>query len=130
MTRPHTAMASRSTESMPLYPDEDRIAVEVMGPRRAKDWPEKARYLEDKHGLPRVDELMGGRFWPAVVDFFRARYAMKPGECLDVEPAVAPSFKVSSSIRVVPYRADGKEQYDGQEASPAAGRRHRGRGHR
>jgi hypothetical protein len=60
----------KSGEHLPLYPDEETIAIEIMGARRAKDWPEKARYLEDKHGLPRVDELMGGRFWPAVVEFF------------------------------------------------------------
>jgi hypothetical protein len=121
---------TRTLDPMPLYPDEDRIALEVMGPKRAKDWPEKARYLEDKHGLPRVDELMGGRFWPAVVEFFRARYGMALRERLDEGASSAPSSRVSSSIRVVPYKADGKEQYDGPEASPAIGRRHRARSHR
>jgi hypothetical protein len=47
---------------MPLYPDEKAIARAVMG-WHAKEWPVKAKYLEEKHGLPRVDELMGGRFY-------------------------------------------------------------------
>ena len=62
--------------SMPLYPDEKAIARAVMGPR-AKEWPVKAKYLEEKHGLPPVDELMGGRFWPAVEQFFRTRHEAK-----------------------------------------------------
>src|SRR5262249_11484139 len=114
---------SKPVDHMPLFPDEDTIAREVMGPRRAKDWPEQDRYLEDKHGLPRVDELMGGRFWPAVQAFFRARHGMNLGERLDEGEATIPSLKPSASIRIVPYKADGKEQYDGPEASPSNGRR-------
>lgn len=89
-------------DRMPLYPDEAAVAAAVMGPKRARDWPEKARYLEDKHGLPRVDELMGGRFWPAVVAFFRERHGMS----VDGRPG-----PISKTIRVVPYKPDGKENY-------------------
>jgi hypothetical protein len=63
-------------DPIPLYPDEATIAVAVLGSKRAKKWPRIATYLEDKHGLPRVDELMGGRFWPAVVAYFRIRHGM------------------------------------------------------
>ena len=91
----------KSGEHLPLYPDEETIAIEIMGARRAKDWPEKARYLEDKHGLPRLDELMGGRFWPAVVEFFRARHGMRLRERLDAEEGDVPSLKHSPSIRIV-----------------------------
>ncbi len=34
-------------EDMPLFPDEKAIALAVMGPKRAKDWPALARFLED-----------------------------------------------------------------------------------
>jgi hypothetical protein len=117
-------------EHLPLYPDEETIAIEIMGARRAKDWPEKARYLEDKHGLPRVDGLMGGRFWPAVVEFFRLRHGMGFRERLDTEEGGVPSLKPSPSIRIVPFTADGKEQYDGPEASSSNRRRPRSGGHR
>jgi hypothetical protein len=58
--------------NLPLYPDEHQIALAVMGPKRAREWRSKAEYLERK-GLPRIDELMGGRFWPAVIEFFARR---------------------------------------------------------
>ncbi|MGY2986483.1 MULTISPECIES: hypothetical protein [unclassified Bradyrhizobium] len=86
-------------DRMPLFPDEKAIAAAVMG-SRAKDWPAKARYLEDKHGLPRIDPLMGGRYWPAVVEFFNARHGLRPT-----------TGSVSSSLRVVPHKPDGKEDY-------------------
>jgi hypothetical protein len=31
----------KSREHLPLYPDEETIAIEIMGARRAKDWPKK-----------------------------------------------------------------------------------------
>jgi hypothetical protein len=104
-------MTNDTPESMPLYPDEKAIARAVMG-SRAKDWPAKARYLEDKHGLPRVDELMGGRFWPAVVEFFNTRHGLGTG-------SLAPS--TSNGVRVVPFAPDGKEDFS------AAPRRRRSR---
>jgi hypothetical protein len=120
----------KSGEHIPLFPDEETIAIEIMGARRAKDWPEKARYLEDKHGLPRIDELMGGRFWPAVVEFFRVRHGMGLRKRLDAEEGDVPSLKQSPSIRIAPFKADGKEQYDGPETSSSNDRRRRGRDHR
>ncbi|UFW82889.1 hypothetical protein BjapCC829_23150 [Bradyrhizobium barranii] len=54
---------------MPLYPTEAQIARAVLGDR-AKEWRRIAKVLEDKEGLPKINELMGGRFWPAVVAFF------------------------------------------------------------
>ncbi|OSJ33735.1 hypothetical protein BSZ19_14955 [Bradyrhizobium japonicum] len=54
---------------MPLYPSEAQIARAVLGDR-AKDWKRIAKVLEDKEGLPKINLLMGGRFWPAVVAFF------------------------------------------------------------
>ncbi|MCS3896116.1 hypothetical protein M2171_005249 [Bradyrhizobium japonicum USDA 38] len=56
------------SNEMPLYPTEAQIARAVLGDR-AKDWKRIAKVLEDKEGLPKINELMGG-FWPAVVAFF------------------------------------------------------------
>jgi hypothetical protein len=104
-------MTNDAPDSMPLYPDEKAIARAVMG-SRAKDWPAKAKYLEDKHGLPLVDELMGGRFWPAVVEFFKSRHGIGAG-------SLVPS--ILNGIRIVPFAPDGKENFD------AAPRRRRSR---
>lgn len=118
---------ARELAPIPMYPDEDRIALEVMGPARAKEWPSKARYLEDKHGLPRVDELMGGRFWPAVVEYFKTRHGIA------LPPAVdggSNSQTINARVRVVPFKPDGKENFDGPETQRPAGRRHRSGDHR
>ena len=39
------------------------------------EWSAKAFVLE-REGLPRVDPLMGGRFWPTVEQFWRRRYGL------------------------------------------------------
>lgn len=83
----------------PLYPSETELAVLVLG-KRAKDWRRLATYLEDKQGLPRVDELMGGRYWPAVEAYFRVRHGMHV-EGVD-------HGLVSSRVRIVPFAPDRK----------------------
>jgi hypothetical protein len=109
---------------MTLYPSESELAVLVLG-KRAKDWPAKAQYLEDKHGLPRVDELMGGRYWPAVEAYFSVRHGVV---ALDGSPLMVP--KMSSRVRVVPFKPDGKDNLHGQEAPTAFDRRHSSRNNR
>ncbi|MGY4358556.1 hypothetical protein ACVWZR_007682 [Bradyrhizobium sp. i1.3.1] len=64
-----TRRSREPTHDMPLYPTEAQISRAVLGDR-AKDWKRIAKVLEDKEGLPKINELMGGRFWPAVVAFF------------------------------------------------------------
>jgi hypothetical protein len=54
--------------------------------------------------LPRVDDLMGGRFWPAVFEYFRERHGMS------VDGRTGP---VSKGIRVGPFKPDSKENYKG-----------------
>jgi hypothetical protein len=39
------------------------------------EWKAKAIVLE-RRGLPRIDALMGGRYWPAVCAFFDRRYGI------------------------------------------------------
>lgn len=65
--------ANDNEAGMPLYPSEAQIARAVLG-SRAKDWPSKARFLEETEGLPKVDPNMGGRHWPSVVAFFNMRH--------------------------------------------------------
>lgn len=50
---------------MPLFPDEVDIARAVLGPGRVSDWKCLAPSLE-RQGLPQVDPVFGGRYWPAV----------------------------------------------------------------
>jgi hypothetical protein len=58
-----------------LYLDEDAIARRVLGPN-ARQWSDIAAVLE-REGLPRVDPLMGGRYWPAVKEFLDRRHGLR-----------------------------------------------------
>jgi hypothetical protein len=71
-----------------LFPNESEIARRLS--QNPLDWPAKAIVLE-RHGLPRIDPLMGGRYWPAVEAYWHRRYGL-------------------SSIEV--HQPDGKENYD------------------
>jgi hypothetical protein len=91
-------------DQMPLYPDEAAIAAAVLGNKRAKDWPRIAAHLEAKHELPPVDAEMGGRFWPAVKQYFYSRHGMQFDGTLHATS--------SSRIRVVPFNPNGRGDGD------------------
>jgi hypothetical protein len=71
-----------------LFPNESEIARRLS--QNPLDWPAKAIVLE-RHGLPRIDPLMGGRYWPAVEAYWHRRYGL-------------------SSIEV--HQPDGKENFE------------------
>ena len=56
-----------------LFLCEDEIARRLG--QKAGEWSAKATILE-RHGLPRVDPLMGGRYWPAIRAFWDRRYGI------------------------------------------------------
>jgi hypothetical protein len=64
---------AREIEIGGLFPLEDEIARRLG--QNTDEWNAKAIVLE-RHGLPRVDPLMGGRYWPAVCAFFDRRYGI------------------------------------------------------
>lgn len=98
MTRRTDEPANDNVPSMPLYPTEAQIARAVLG-SRAKDWAMIAKCLEDKEGLPRINELMGGRFWPAVVAFFHGWQHISLGGSV-------PENVPPSRFRTIPPKAD------------------------
>jgi hypothetical protein len=56
-----------------LYPCEAEIARRLS--QSEKQWRRIALQLE-RHGLPKIDPIMKGRFWPAVEVFFRNRHGL------------------------------------------------------
>ena len=56
-----------------LYPCEAEIARRLS--QSEKHWRQIVPQLE-REGLPKIDRLMGGRFWPAVEAFFRNRHGL------------------------------------------------------
>jgi hypothetical protein len=75
----------------PLYASEELVADAVLGPGHLREWRERAPILE-RDGLPLIDELMGGRYLPAVRKFFDLRNGVLTGQA-------------------VPQRADAKENF-------------------
>jgi hypothetical protein len=69
------SMLRRNTEAevSGLFLTEAEIARRLRLTRR--EWAAKAEVLE-RHGLPRIDPLIGGRYWPAIVAFFDRRYGV------------------------------------------------------
>ena len=60
-----------------LYPTEQELARCILG-KKEKQWSSIVPTLE-KEGLPRVDPLFGGRFWPAVRAFLDRRHGLLKG---------------------------------------------------
>jgi hypothetical protein len=56
-----------------LFPCETEIARRLS--QNLSDWKAKATVLE-RDGLPRVDPIMGGRYWPAVIAWWNRRYGL------------------------------------------------------
>jgi hypothetical protein len=62
-----------SNRDFGLFPSEAEVARRLS--QAPADWPAKAVILE-RDGFPRIDPLMGGRFWPAVDAYWRRRYGL------------------------------------------------------
>lgn len=56
-----------------LFPSEAEIARRLS--QTPQTWHAKAQVLE-RDGMPKVDPVMGGRYWPAVEAYFNRRYGI------------------------------------------------------
>ena len=66
-------VARRSSRNQGLFPCEGEIARRLS--QEPRKWRATAVVLE-RHGLPRVDPVMGGRYWPAVLAWWNRRYGL------------------------------------------------------
>lgn len=66
-----------------LFPSEAEIAARLCQPPKA--WAALAVVLE-REGLPRIDPLLGGRYWPAVRSFLDRRSGLVPATRVPVGP--------------------------------------------
>lgn len=60
-------------DQLPLFADEKSLSEAIMGRGRYTEWRSIVPILEHR-GLPKIDALMGGRYWPAVKAFFDREY--------------------------------------------------------
>jgi hypothetical protein len=69
--RPHRRRIT--FEDLPLFADERSLSEAFLGPGKYRHWRAVVQVLEVK-GFPKIDGLMGGRYWPAVKAFFDREY--------------------------------------------------------
>lgn len=70
-------MPRRPHHDQGLFPCEAEVARRLsQDPAR---WAATAKILE-RHGLPKIDPLMGARFWPGIVAFWNRRYGLSTAE--------------------------------------------------
>lgn len=62
----------------PLHPTEAEISTAVLGPNRTNEWKALAQVLE-RDGLPRIDPVIGRRYFPAVKQYFDRRNRVSIG---------------------------------------------------
>ena len=70
-----SAVAKQSPVSFPWFATEDQIGTALLGANRLDEWLQIAPLLEAR-GLPKIDQLMGGRYMPAVRAFFDRLYGL------------------------------------------------------
>ncbi len=69
--------AKLAQRSAGLFPCEEEIARRLS--QSPLEWRAKAGILE-REGLPAIDPIMGGRYWPAVQAFWNRRYGLSSVE--------------------------------------------------
>jgi hypothetical protein len=89
MTR---AAKATSVELLPLFATDDVIGAALLGPERVQEWRQIATMLEAR-GLPKIDQLMGGRYMPAVVAFFDHLYGLDRGGDAPLAPDGTENFE-------------------------------------
>ena len=70
---PRATRVGAAVRQQGLFPSEAEVARRLS--QTPTEWAAKAIVLE-RHGLPRIDPVMGGRFWPAVETYWLRRYGL------------------------------------------------------
>lgn len=65
-----------------LFPSEAEVARRLS--QDTQEWAGKAKVLE-RDGLPRIDPLMGARYWPAVQAYWNRRYGLSRVEASSLD---------------------------------------------
>ena len=69
---------TRTIDDLPMFAPDEAIAEVFMGPGKTAEWRQIAALLEGR-GLPKIDQMMGGRYVPAVKRFFDDEYKLTAG---------------------------------------------------
>ena len=94
-----------------LFPCEAEVARRLS--QSEKRWRALARVLE-REGLPKIDPIMGARYWPAVRAYSDARYGVREAGRLPDGDRVRGGVRIRAGkgIIVIPGPPDGEENWD------------------
>lgn len=67
-------------DDLPLFADDSAIGQALLGLSRAAEWRQLAPLYERRDGFPKIDDVMGGRYVPAIRAFFDRIYGLSPIE--------------------------------------------------
>ena len=81
-----------------LFLDEDEVALLILGPKRAKEWPAMLKQIE-RRGFPPIDPFWRGRSRIDIEDFIKK----------DRGGAGSESGGGDEFVTVVPFAPDGPE---------------------
>ena len=93
-------------ESLPLFATDTSLGAALLGPDRVSEWLAITPLLEAR-GMPKVDELMGGRCVRAIIAWFDHEYGLDRG-------AAHPSHQMALRI----LRRGKKSKSAGFEVAP------------
>jgi hypothetical protein len=79
-------------EMLPLFATDELLGTALLGSERVSEWRQMAPLLEAR-GLPKVDDLMGGRYVPAVKAFFDHTYGLDRGGTPPLAPDGVEEFE-------------------------------------
>ena len=65
-------------KSLPLFATDTSLGAALLGPDRVSEWLAITPLLEAR-GMPKVDELMGGRYVRAIIAWFDHEYGLDRG---------------------------------------------------
>jgi hypothetical protein len=81
-----------SIQALPLFVTDAVLGAALLGYNRVQEWRQIAPLLEAR-GLPKVDQMMGGRYVPAVIDFFDHQYGLNRGGASPLAPGGVEDFE-------------------------------------
>ncbi len=78
-------LRAQSLDSLPLFATDDIIGAALLGRDRAAEFRQMVPLLEAR-GFPKIDQMMGGRYTPAIRKFFDHLYGLDRGGDVPLAP--------------------------------------------
>jgi hypothetical protein len=84
--------AAQPLSTLPLFASDDALGAALLGPDRVQEFRQMVPLLEERN-FPKIDQLMGGRYVPAVRAFFDHQYGLDRGGTPPLAPDGVEDFE-------------------------------------